>query len=256
MQNKDNLESSYMSVNERFADAVNAGVFHGKQVICPEQIREIDTVSNYSLKGRADASGEHGKQYRDVLKTVICNTNFCMIGVENQSKVHYVFPVRNMLYDAAAYKKQWSHLQREHRKKRDLKDAEFLSGFSKDDRLQAVVTLVVYFGTDTWDGAKDIHSLIDWSDIPDEFREVVPNYSIYLLELNKYQNLDDFQSDLKTVCRFLQNCDDERKLEQMLREHRPEFENLEEDTYDLIGELGNMSQISQLKEECKKDEGR
>lgn len=158
-----------------------------------------------------------------------------------------------MLYDAAAYKKQWNAIKKKHEKKKDLSGAEFLSGFSKEDSLQAVVTLVVYYGTEPWDGAKDIHSLIDWSDMPEEFKEAVPNYSIHLLDLSQYENPDDFKSDLKTVCLFLQNANDDEKLEKMLEEHKEEFENMAEDTYDLIGTFGDMEQIEKLKDECKNE---
>lgn len=43
MGTNDILTNSYMSVNERFADAINVGIFKGKQVILPEQIQEIDS---------------------------------------------------------------------------------------------------------------------------------------------------------------------------------------------------------------------
>lgn len=201
-------------------------------------------------------SVETGQQYRDILKAVVYNTSFCIIGIENQTDIHYVFPVRAMLYDAASYKKQWNQIKRRHKKLKDLKGAEFLSGFSKNDYLQAVVTLIVYYGSEPWDGAKDLHSLINWKKLPPELKEIVPNYSIYLLELNKYENLDDFHSDLKTVCRFLQNCNDDKKLAKMLKKHSDEFEDMAEDTYDLIGALGSMRQMTQLKNEFKREDGR
>lgn len=143
----------------------------------------------------------------------------------------------------------------EAQKEKDLKGAEYISGFSKDDYLRAVITLVVYFGSKPWDGAKDLHSLIDWTGMPEDLRKVIPNYSIYLLELNKYEHLDDFKSDLRTVCRFLQSSEDDKKLEAMLTEHREEFEDMAEDTYDLIGAFGNMESVNKLKEECRKEDG-
>lgn len=115
--------------------------------------------------------------------------------------------------------------------------------------------MVVYYGTEPWGAAKDIHSLIDWSGLPEELKEVVPNYSIYLLELNKYENPDDFKSDLKTVCRFLQSSNDDKKLEQMLLEHGEEFEDVDEDVYEMIGVLGDMGQLEEVKSKCKKAEG-
>lgn len=255
MRKKDILTTDYISVKERFADALNVGVFHGKRVISPEQIREIDTASKIILQNREQTKQDGKQAYRDVLKTVVYDTNFCIIGIENQSEIHYVFPVRSMMYDAMSYKKQWNQIQREHRKRKDLHSAEFLSGFSKEDFLHPVVTLVVYYGTEPWDGAKDIHSLINWENVPEEFKEIVPNYSIYLLELNQYENLEDFQTDLKTVCRFLQNSDGAGKIKKMLKEHRGEFEDMAEDTYNLIRVLGNIKEVEMVKNLEKTERG-
>lgn len=246
----------YLSVEERCADALNAGCFNGERVILPEQIHEIDSVTNLVVRDKQKPKGKRAIQpRRDVLKVVTHNANFCIVGIENQADVHYVMPVRIMLYDASQYEKQWGKIRKEHKLKDDLEDEEKLSGFSKEDKLKAVVTLVVYYGTKPWEGAKDLHSLIDWEDIPRRFRELVPNYSIYLLELNNYKNLDDFQSDLKAVCRFIQNSEDEQKLRMMLKEHGDEFTDLSEDTYDLLEALGNMTQLKAIKNVCKKEDG-
>lgn len=121
MGKKNVVTTKYMSVNERFADAINAGVFHGKQIILPSQIEQIDTASNHVLWNREKTKMEVGEQRRDILKTVVYDTNFCIIGIENQSDIHYIFPVRGMLYDALAYKKQWDDIRAEHREEKDLK---------------------------------------------------------------------------------------------------------------------------------------
>ena len=38
---------------------------------------------------------------------------------------------------------------------------QFLSGFHKDDRLLPVLTIVMYFGSDPWDGPLDLHSMLE-----------------------------------------------------------------------------------------------
>lgn len=73
---------------------------------------------------------------------------FLLLGIENQSEVHCAMPVRNLLYDALNYGHQVSEIASEHRKEKDLRDAEFLSGFSKEDKIIPVITLTVYFGSD------------------------------------------------------------------------------------------------------------
>lgn len=54
--------------------------------------------------------------------------------------------------DALNYGQQVSEIASEHRKEKDLRDTEFLSGFSKEDKIIPVITLTVYFGSDKWDG--------------------------------------------------------------------------------------------------------
>ena len=62
-------------------------------------------------------------------------------------------------------------IQKEHKARKDLKtDAEFLGGFSKDDRIPAVISLVIYYGKEPWDGARDVYELLDLGDIPEEMK--------------------------------------------------------------------------------------
>ena len=60
---------------------------------------------------------EEGKQpeeavqkYRDVLKSAIIKQDdeaaYILLGIENQTDIHYAMPVRNMIYDALQYGKQ------------------------------------------------------------------------------------------------------------------------------------------------------
>ena len=76
-----------------------------------------------------------------------------VLGIENQSNVHYAMPVRNMLYDAMQYEKQVRQLAAAHRKKHDAATSdEYLSGMSREDKITPVITLVINFGSKRWDG--------------------------------------------------------------------------------------------------------
>ena len=39
--------------------------------------------------------------------------------------------------------------------------AEYLSGLTKTDRLKPIVTVVLYYGDQIWDGGTDLHGLLD-----------------------------------------------------------------------------------------------
>ena len=74
-----------------------------------------------------------------------------LVAIEEQSDVHYAMPLRVMNADCAMYDRQWREIRKEHAEKKDVAGAEYLSGFSKNDRLVPVITIVVYLGKDEWD---------------------------------------------------------------------------------------------------------
>lgn len=75
------------------------------------------------------------------------DTTYVMLGSENQPAIHYAMPLRNMIYDALSLLARVRMKQAEHLQNNDLQDAgEFLSRFSRTDRIDPVVTLVIYDG--------------------------------------------------------------------------------------------------------------
>lgn len=60
-----------------------------------------------------------------------------------------------------------------------LTSEEFLSGLRRDDKLIPIITAVVYFGEEPWDGPR---SLYDMLNIPNEtMKKFIPNYWINLI---------------------------------------------------------------------------
>lgn len=57
-----------------------------------------------------NANGTPVQKYRDLLKSAAImsdgQTNYLLLGIENQSEIHYAMPVRNALYDALQYSRQ------------------------------------------------------------------------------------------------------------------------------------------------------
>lgn len=69
------------------------------------------------------------------------------------------------------------------RNRKGLSAGEYLYGFKKHNRLFPTITFVLYYGEKEWDGAKDLHGLLDFTDIPDRLREKVSNYQIHVIEV-------------------------------------------------------------------------
>lgn len=111
----DDSTKVYLQDNYVFADVCNFFLFDGKPVIDPNQLHEMDTTAvsiipytNRKNQGKADSV----QKYRDVLKSVVVKQDseaaYVLMGIENQSDIHYAMPVRNMVYDAMQYEKQVS----------------------------------------------------------------------------------------------------------------------------------------------------
>ena len=59
-----------------------------------------------------------------------------ILGIENQTDIHYAMPVRNAIYDVLQYGKQVSDVAALHRRNRKLRGrGEFFSGFRKNQVL-------------------------------------------------------------------------------------------------------------------------
>lgn len=136
----------YMKDNARFADICNYYLFDGQQVIKPEELEEKDITELALPKGMDGAKAV--EKFRDVLRGCCVKTagetTYLIIGIENQNDTHYAMVVRNMLYDALNYSSQVEKAAKQHQKDKNLRNAEFLSGLAKDDKLVPVITLTIY----------------------------------------------------------------------------------------------------------------
>lgn len=133
MERNDEVTKDYMSDSTVFADAFNFFIYNGEKVIKPDQLNAVDATEIISMF--EDKNKKHAVQrMRDILKSCNIKTDstctYILLGIENQSKVHYAMPVRNMLYDALQYAGQVDETSRRHRENRDYRghsDSELIS---------------------------------------------------------------------------------------------------------------------------------
>lgn len=223
----DIITKSYIRENEVFADAFNYFMYDGAQVIQPNQLRELDPTelailfNPHSTKDRRITKPQMVQKYRDHLKSAVFMEDgtvaYALLGIENQTQVHYAMPIRNMLYDAMQYSMQADAFSAAHHHSKDksthtMSHAEFLSGFCKDDKLIPVITLVLFFNADNWDGAR---SLMDMMDIPNPtIRQYVQDYKIHLIHPQQLPDTDlcKFHSSLREVMGCIKYSKDKDKL--------------------------------------------
>lgn len=147
--------------------------------------------------------------------------SYIIFGVENQTDIHYAMPVKNMVYDAMQYTEQVSRIASDHRRnsnKGTMSSAEFLSGFTREDRLQPVITLVVHFGADPWDGPTSLHEMFSVQN--DTIRRYAQDYRVHLLDPSRISQNDfkKFASSLREVLNYIKYSKDEKGLARLLAE--------------------------------------
>ena len=240
MSKTDSLTKEYMRDAEVFADAFNYYLYAGEEVIKPDCLRELDTAELASLFGKNNESAQV-QVYRDVLKSATAmedgRATYLILGIENQTGIHYAMPVRNMVYDGLQYYSQVRTISKKNRNEGiKLSKEEFLSGFAKGDRLLPVVTLVVYFGAKAWDGPKSLHEMM----YPSDQRSLayVADYRINLLEpatMND-EEIAGLKTDLKDVFYFIKYSGDKARLREMV-ENNEDFRHMKRLTAEMINSV-------------------
>ena len=213
----DTVTKAYMRENTIFADAFNYLIYGGRRVIDPNSLKELDTTE-IALPFGDDKTDEAVQKYRDILKSAVIKEDkdaaYVLLGIENQTDIHYAMPVRNLIYDALQYGKQVSDISAKHRKEsgNGHNRGEYLSGFYKEDRLTPVITLVVHFGADAWDGPLSLHEMMS-VDKP-EILQMAPDYRIQLIDpaRMKPEDLMKFETSLREVMGYIKYSKDKEGM--------------------------------------------
>ena len=155
-----------------------------------------------------------------------------LIGVENQSDIHYAIPVKNMFYDVMAYGNQVKETAKKHRKEKNTATSdEFLSGFTKTDKLIPVITITVYLGTKEWDGPRKLSDM--FGDVDEELLPFIPDYRINLLAPREITDFTGFRTSIRQLFEVLQNAYDKEKMQEVLQNDE-KFSKVDRETVEAI----------------------
>ncbi len=244
MQEKDVVSIDYFENSARFADLINGYIYHGEELIKPEDICEM----NRSV-ARIEHEGEN-PTVQVIMADIVCkvkqNQNIAhvtLMALENQSDIHYAMPIRVLNAEGANYHQQWRRRADWHKEEKDLRGAEFLSGFSKEDKVVPVITIVVYWGKEPWDAPRSMKEMMDMGGYPKAMQDMIVDYPIHLLEVRKYADLSEFHTDIKYVFGFLQNEDSKEQLKAYVEDNHEAFTELNQSAYDMISVMSHCSKL-------------
>ena len=126
--NKNNSYTTFdQEINTFFKDAhhfaclINTCLYQGQEIVKPENLMLVDPkIQAYTRDVLMLWNGRYGSYY---------------LGIENQLIENYPMPYRILQYDCLVYKDQMDTLEKEHRKKKDLRSSEeFLSGIKEEEK--------------------------------------------------------------------------------------------------------------------------
>ena len=236
MGEKDTKAKEYLADNERFADLCNYVLFGGDQVITADELEERDTTEILSTLGIGKKQVKAQQKWRDLLKRAVIKYTgemyIVLIGVENQTEVHYAMPVKNMVYDALNYNSQVQEATAKHREQSEYGlSAEFLSGFHKEDRLTPVITITLYWGEDEWDGPRSLHEM--FQKVDERLKPYLPDYRINLLVPQEIKDFHSFRTALGAVLEMIKMSGDEQAMSCLLQNGK-RFSSMDNESIEVI----------------------
>lgn len=264
MGKKDITLKDYFSDCRRYADLINGSIFCGQQMIKAEELLDADTVQsksdNHAMLERINDIAM--KQAKD-------GSIFAVWVVANQEKIDYSMPVRVMLQEALAYDRQIKEIKRANQQQKKQKEdsekqptnmfadsGEFLSGIKKEDRLYPVVTLVVYWGEEEWQGAKNLHDMICFGEdraFADMLKTLVPEYPLHFLNLSEVHDYHNFHSEIRILFDLYDRRNDKTEFYSYLK-HNDECRQIDEETVWALSKMLNIN-TKKLRSRTVQEEG-
>lgn len=178
---------------EVFTNIVNTLLFSDSSIHLDEnKIIDGPTESIYKAEEKDKEQRRDTFKYYDVGNKGIL---FCVAayGIENQSTIDNVMPVRIMNYDASAYKSQVFGLKSSSKQTNQ-----------KRKRIYPVITIVLNFSEREWKTSRSLHDMMA---LPSDLAKYVQDYKINVFDVAFLEDdvIEKFTSDFKAVARFFKD---------------------------------------------------
>ena len=249
MGRRDKLTKNYMRNPEKFADFFNGFIYDGQEVINWKDLQEVDPTSLINIPLVNSKKSLTVQKIRDIIKSAIVMKDgekyLVLLGIENQSDVHYAMPVRTMLYNALTYAEQVELISK-NRDNQNTDSATFLSGFTKSDRLKPVVTVTIYWGADSWDGPTSLKEMMEPMD--DKIASLVDDCNINLFSIIDLDEVPEFRTRLRELFMLLSKRNNDVELIETVYKDAA-FLKIDRETAEIMGEFTDIRLTKKDKED-------
>jgi len=174
-------------------------------------------------------------------------------GIENQSNVDNTMPERVMGYDYATYEMQIKELEEENRK---CERPAYTKRIHDDQKLAPVVTGVLHWGSEEWQGPRELHDMIRFPKESEEIiKPLVPNYPMNLIEVSKLPKeiRERLTSDFRLIVEYFIHKRDPEALKKLFADGTYKIKHPEE-FLDVLSEVASDNKYKELKNLLKEEE--
>ena len=196
MGEKDITEKHLEAYGDVFADIVNGTLLFGTGL----KIEEKDLVDT-GARTIYKSSGELHGQERDVVKLwKRIHMTICLLGLENQTEVDPMLPLRVQGYEGGDVRFQIAKRDDAIRAARRAGDEAKVKEL-RERKFYPVVTLVLYYGTGHWTKPK---SVLECMEVAEELRPFVNDSRLNVVEVAYLtdEQRSAFTSDFKIVAEY------------------------------------------------------
>ena len=180
-----------------------------------------------------------------------------LLANESQDKIHYAMPPKVMIYDSLDYEEQmrenWNKVMTKRKADKiqenemeHLTAEEYLSRFRKKDKLIPVISLVLYYGEEEWDAPQELYEMFQLQGTNEEMKilkKYLPNYKINLVDAQRFENTNQFQTDLQVIFNMLKCRGDKEHLSEYINEHKEYFDNVDDESRQAVQAFLGMEKI-------------
>ncbi len=165
--------------------------------------------------------------------------------------------LRVLVYDTLEYLKQAKKIEKYHIAQKDVVGKEYLSKFTKEDRLIPTVTLVFYTGMERWDAATELIQLFDESSVLTKMLPCMGNWYLNVISVYNVEDTENYRGNLKKIFEILKYVNDGEKMYSFVQEHRDDYSKLDEATTRILSLLTDMefyidgNETEEVSEMCK-----
>lgn len=112
--------------------------------------------------------------------------------------------------------------------------------------MHPVTTIVLYAGSEPWDGPESLHEMVDFTKIPNSIKELVQDYRINVVDIRRLTDTSIFKTDVAKVFDFIRFSEKWDELYRLVNSDSY-YQNMDEDAYEVVAKYANIKKEGNVK---------